>query len=172
MQTKDVIEIFANLATIAGLIGIVILFRQRNANKDIRNLELMHRCLDGFKEWSSKSAPKIDFFYLELLNEELFYFQREFIEQKVAIEWIEGILDYIQVYGAKGEILTQYTHQVNIESLTVWQERKGFFSRIHFFLYPGLDSSFIVPGYDDPSHRTKKRQLALQLYTHIKNYQY
>jgi len=171
-QFKNWVEIGAGIATIVGAAGIIFLFIQHYYNKDIRNLQLMHRCIDNFRQWSEKSMPVINFFYLELLNEELFYFQKDLIQKKVCIEWIEGMMDYIQFYANDGTILTQYNDQQNIETLAIWKDKQGFFSRIHFFLHPEIDKSYIIPGFNEGPHSSKKRKLAIELYKHIKKYKY
>jgi hypothetical protein len=165
-------EIGASIATMVGALGVLFLFGQHYYNKDVRNLQLMHRCIDNFRNWSEEYHQEINFFYLELFNEELFYFQQNLIVKKVALEWIEGILDYIQVYAEDGAILTNYNKQTNIEALSIWQNKEGFFARIHFFIYPPLDKSFGIPEFNEENHASKKRELAKALYRHIKNYKY
>lgn len=165
-------EIGANFATIIGAGGIIFLFIQHYHNKDIRNLQLMHRCIDNFRRWSQEKLPEINFFYLELINEELFYFQNNLIQKEVAIEWIEGMLDYICIYAEDGSVLTNYNNQQEIEALKVWNDRKGFFNRICFFIHTDLDKSFVVPDLEAGNHNFKKRELSIQLYKHIKKYKY
>lgn len=169
---EHLMQIGANIATIIGAIGVIFLFGQHYYNKDIRNLQLMHRCIDRFREWSLKEDPKIDLFYMELLNEELFYFQNDLIQRKIAIEWLEGILDYIQIFSKNGTILTAYNSQQDIETLIAAENKSRFFNRICFFVHPDLDNSYIVPGPEDKHHAAKKRALAIQLYTHIRKYGY
>jgi hypothetical protein len=164
-------QIAANIATVLGVLGIIFLFVQHYHNRDLRNLQLMHRCIDIFRDWF-KNNSKVDFSYLELLNEELFYFQKKLIQKKVAVEWIEGILDFIVIYGKNNVVLNTYNQQTDIEKLADWPRRKMFFARVSFFIRPKLEKNITIPDIEDRGHAKKKRELALALYKHIKNYQY
>ena len=165
-------EVGADIATMISALAIVFLIVEYNASKNTRNIQLMHRCIDIFREWFNKPNQKVDIPYLELLNEELFYFQKRLIQKNVAIEWIEGILDFIQVHGNSGVLLNGYYNQTNIESLAEWENRKVFFARIRYFIYPKLQRNIIIPGINEKSHAKKKRELAKALYKHIKTYPY
>lgn len=167
----NITQIFANIATVLGLCGIIFLFIQHNHNRDLRNLQLMHRCIDIFRNWF-QTNQKVDYAYLELLNEELFYFQKGLIPKQVAIEWIEGILDFIVINGNTHEPLNNYSSQVNISQMEDWPKRKMFFARVNYFVNPQLKNNIAVPGIEESNHAENKRELALALYKHIKNYQY
>jgi hypothetical protein len=136
-------QIAANIATVLGVLGVIFLFVQHFHNKDLRNLQLMHRCIDIFRDWF-KNNQKVDFSYLELLNEELFYFQKRLIQEKVAVEWIEGILDFIVIYGQNNAALNSYNNQTNIEKLADWPKQKMFFARVSYFIRPKLEKNITV----------------------------
>lgn len=165
-------EIGASIATMVGVLGVIFLIIEHFANRNLRNIQLMHRCIDNFRQWFNGYDQKINMAYLELLNEEFFYFQKRLIEKKVAIEWIEGILDFIQVYGKGGAVLNTYLNQVNIETLPEWTNREVFFARIKYFIYPKLPANIIIPAVTETNHAKKKRELAKALYKHIKTYKY
>lgn len=165
-------EIGASIATMLGVLGVFFLIIEHFANRNLRNIQLMHRCIDNFRQWFNQSNQKINISYLELLNEEFFYFQKKLIEKRVAIEWIQGILDFVQVYGKGGTILNNYLNQANIESLSEWINREVFFARIKYFIYPKLEKNIIIPEVSDPNHAKMKRELAIALYKHIKRYKY
>ena len=138
METPPWYEIGAHVATMLGFVGIIFLFVQHYYDRDVRNLQLMQRCLDGFKEWSIGNKATIDLPYLELLNEELFYIQRGLIDKEVAVEWIEGILDFVAVQGEDGTVLNQYNQQPELDKIALWQSKKYYFRRIHFFVHTKL----------------------------------
>ena len=165
-------EIGANMATMVGVLGLVFLIVEYQTNKNVRNVQLMHRCIDSFRQWSLKTMPKVDFFYLELLNEEFFYFQKGMIQRKVSIEWVEGILDFIQVKGKDGIVLNNYNNQTDLETVPEWQGKQMFFARIQYFIETGLSKEFVIPSLENPKHREKKRELAIELHNHIKRYKY
>ena len=164
-------QIAANIATVFGVVGVIFLFFQYYHSKDLRNLQLMHRCIDIFRNWFN-NGQKVDFSYLELLNEELFYFQKRLIQKNVAVEWVEGILDFIVIYGKDNVVLNSYGNQTNIEELPNWNTQKMFFARVSYFARPKLEKNIIIPGVEDKDHAKKKRELALALFKHIKNYKY
>lgn len=164
-------QVGANIATMLGTVAVVFAIFQYKANKDVRNIELMHRCIDTFRKWAEKNTA-VNFYYLDFLNEELFYFQNKLIQKEISIEWIEGILDYIQIYANDGTILTKYNEQVNVEALSEWLGKEKFFNRIYFFLYPPIDNSYLIPPQNTKEHSQKKRILAIKLYKHIQKYKY
>lgn len=172
MTTKECFEVGANIATMFGGVGIVFLFIQHFYNKDVRNLQLMQRCIDGFRHWTNSANQEINYQYLELMNEELFYIQRGLIDKEIALEWIEGMLDFIQVYGKNGFLLSNYNNQVNLEALSVWQSREGYFLRIQYFIYTDLPKEYSIPSFTEIDHSDKKRTLAHLLLKRIKKYRY
>lgn len=164
-------QFFANIATVFGLLGIIFLFVQHYHNKDLRNLQLMHRCIDIFRNWFQNNQV-VDYSYLELLNEELFYFQKGLIQKKVAIEWIEGILDFVVINGNNHEVLNGYSNQTAIDRMKDWSKRKMFYARVNYFVNPQLENNIVIPGIEEKNHAKKKRELAQELYKQIKKYPY
>jgi hypothetical protein len=171
-SVKNILEITDHAATTIGCVAIIFLFIQYIQSKDLRNLQLMHRCIDNYRKWSEHDNREYNYFYLELLNEELFYFQNKLIEKKVAIEWLDGIVDYIQIFAKDGTVLNCYNEQQDLEALVIWKNKMGFYERIRFFVHSSLDKTLIVPHFNDASHLEKKRGLAIELYKYIKNYKY
>lgn len=168
-------QVAANIAAMIGAISIVLLIFQYHHTIGLRNLGLMHRCMDSFRTWASQENPELSLQYLELLNEELFYFQKRFIEKKVALEWIEGILDYVQVFDRNGGVLNPYGTTKDVQGEPIWKNKKDFFNRVDYFIHTNLFSSFHVPppsGDSNSKHQKKKRQLAEKLYEHIRKYPY
>jgi hypothetical protein len=172
LDIKPWYEVGASIATMLSAGAIVVVIVEYFANRNVRNIQLMQRCIDNFRKWFSDSNRKVDFFYLELLNEELFYFQKGMIQKKVAIEWIEGMLDYIIIKSADGTPLNDYSDQVDIESLDKFNNNKNFFFRIYYFTNTTIANDHKLPLCDDNNHHSKKRQLAKELHNHIKDYKY
>ena len=174
------LSVAQQIVSILGIISIIFLVINFVVNKNVRNIQLMQRCIDIYKNWL-KEKPLNYSNYLEFLGEELFYFQKNLIEKKVAIEWIEGILDNIAIYGKetlRGEevsshkiILNSYADQKDLEELPEWK-RKDYFARIDFFIRPNLKENIFIPAFNDADHRSQKQKLAKSLYKHIRNYKY
>lgn len=163
----------ADIATMLSIVSIAFLFVTYYKTRDARNLQLMNRCIDNFRKWSVDGTSQINFFYLELLNEELFYFQNKMIDKKVAIEWIEGMIDCFQVYAKDGTtILNDYSDQQSVKSVLISLNKQGVFCRIEYFVKSGVDKSHKIPLFSDPLHEFKKRKLALELFKYIKKYKF
>lgn len=67
----------------------------------------MQRCIDRYHELVEPNDSGItrlkanhEWKFIELVNEELFYIQQNYVPKKVAIEWIEGIVVYFQANQA------------------------------------------------------------------------
>lgn len=172
LTNRPLDEVLANYATVIGSFAIAFVIMEHFINKNVRNIQLMQRCIDQFRSWFSSPNKKVDLPYLEILNEELFYFQNRLIQKKVAIEWIEGILDFITIFSITGKPLNNYKKQVDISTLDREGDNKSFFYRIYFFVTTNLTDDFLVPACneDENIHHFKKRQLAKELYKHIKRH--
>ena len=46
--------------------------------------------------------------YLELTNEELFYFQHDYLPLEIAKEWIDGMIDFLPITNSKSEIINEH----------------------------------------------------------------
>lgn len=167
-------EVLSNIATIIGSLAIIFIIIEHIANKNVRNIQLMQRCIDLFRDWYSKPDKKVDISYLELLNEELFYFQKGLIQKKVAVEWIEGMPDFIVIFSITGKPLNKYKNQIDISSLDRDGDNRSFFYRVYYFKDTQLTDDYVIPSCNEDLilHHFKKREVALQLYKHIRKYKY
>ena len=50
--------------------------------------------------------------YIDLTNEELFYFQHHYIPKEISKEWIDGMIDFIPITNKSGNILNK-DHVIN-----------------------------------------------------------
>jgi hypothetical protein len=102
---------WANVATIATAFGIWVAMVQLLINQKQLHLDTIKRCIDEFRNltsptninYSDADATR----YIDLVNEELFYFQHNYIPRVVAYEWIDGMLDYIPLFDKTGNILNK-----------------------------------------------------------------
>lgn len=80
-------------------------------NRKQLHLATIKRCIDEFRslinpnnpQYSDADAAK----YVDLVNEELFYFQHGYIPEVVAYEWIDGMMDYLPLFDNGGNILNK-----------------------------------------------------------------
>ncbi|CAN5116447.1 hypothetical protein BH09BAC3_BH09BAC3_38250 [soil metagenome] len=108
----------------------------------------MLSCIDRFQQLSPLLRGDNDDFsrltkYVDLTNEEFFYFQREYIPKEVIVEWLDSIVDFFPIY-VKGTELP-----INYDRLS--------FKQIHdeklLNGYPRLRKAFTVEGKTDPSDK-------------------
>ncbi|KGO79691.1 hypothetical protein Q763_12635 [Flavobacterium beibuense F44-8] len=62
----------------------------------------MEKCINDFRTFmnqDNKSADVIASEYIDLVNEEFFYFEKEYLPIDVCIEWIDGMIDYLPFYN-------------------------------------------------------------------------
>ena len=90
----------------------------------------------------------------------------------MAIEWIEGILDFVVINGNNHEVLNGYSNQTAIDRMKDWSKRKMFYARVNYFVNPQLENNIVIPGIEEKNHAKKKRELAQELYKQIKKYPY
>lgn len=99
----------AEIGTVATAFGIWIAIIQVFINRKQLHLATIKRCIDEFRlltspnnnNYSDADAAK----YVDLVNEELFYFQHHYIPKVIAYEWIDGMLDYLPLFDKNENIL-------------------------------------------------------------------
>jgi hypothetical protein len=93
---KDIAEFFSYIVTTISLIGLWVTFIL--SRKQI-HFSTMEKCINDFREimkYSSDSPDEIDAKqYIDLVNEELFYLENNYLPLEVAIEWIDGMIDFL-----------------------------------------------------------------------------
>ncbi len=60
---------------------------------------------DGFDLQSSSAARRLAKSYIDLCNEELFYYQMEYVPDQIMDEWIDGMLSYLPLYDRDGHLV-------------------------------------------------------------------
>jgi hypothetical protein len=96
---KDLVQ------TLAALIGSVSLFIAAVAyfvSRKALQFNVMISCIGRFQALlpsldSDEVAEQDVLRYMDLCNEELFYFEHEYLRREVALEWIEGMIKFLPV---------------------------------------------------------------------------
>lgn len=91
----------ANIATIVGAIGVVAAVFSLFFARDTFHQSIIADCAKRFQQLAAQlTSPTIDALtaYLELCNEELFYFEKRYLPQAVVDEWVEGMLGYLGLW--------------------------------------------------------------------------
>jgi hypothetical protein len=107
----DFIEVVSFVATVIGGIAILFAVRDYSTNRKQLNLSALESCITRFREnfihLGHESPEPLVVEYIDLVNEELFYFQNAFLPKVVAQEWIDGMIDAIPLYDPVGNVLNQ-----------------------------------------------------------------
>lgn len=108
-DVKDLIEVVSFVATVIGGIAILFAVRDYSINRKQLNLSVMESTIDRFRthfiHLGHNSPESLVIEYIDLVNEELFYFQNGFLPKVVAEEWIDGMIDMIPIYDPYGNVL-------------------------------------------------------------------
>ncbi|MEM7370086.1 MAG: hypothetical protein AAF587_15880 [Bacteroidota bacterium] len=106
---KDAVEIVSFFATIIAGIGILFALRDYSINRKQLNLSALESCItrfrDNFLHLNKDSKEEEVTAYIDLINEELFYFEQRFLPRAVAMEWIDGMIDHVPLYDPYGNLL-------------------------------------------------------------------
>ena len=74
--------------------------------------------------------------YLDLVNEELFYFQHKYLPNEISNEWIDGMIDFLPITNSKSEVLNE---NFCIKYLSEYREEM-------FKNYPRIKHAFELEG--------------------------
>lgn len=106
---KDLLEVVSFIATVIGGIAILFAVRDYSTNRKQLNLSVMESAIDRFRthfiHLSHQSPEPLVIEYIDLVNEELFYFQHDFLPKVVAREWIDGMIDLMPLYDPFGNVV-------------------------------------------------------------------
>lgn len=109
MSTADIIAIasaiISGFAFLGSILALWISSKQEKAMQKQFSFEIITSCTTRFQEIvdmidSSDQEEKKRGYrkYIDLCNEEIFYFQQKYILEEVMKEWLDGMLNYIPVY--------------------------------------------------------------------------
>lgn len=95
---KDWLEIVSYLVTSVSLIGLwyAYIFSKKQIH-----FTAMDKCIKEFRQISTPTFLGSDNRaeqYIELINEEFFYFEYDYLPMQVSVEWVDGMIDYLPFY--------------------------------------------------------------------------
>ncbi len=109
-MSDNVILVISTLAQVVSAGAIVFAARQIKINRNQLYSNTIIRCLDSFQEIDITQETideKQIRRYIDLIGEELFYIQKGFIPEEVALEWIDGMIEFIPLTHGNKEILNK-----------------------------------------------------------------
>lgn len=95
--------IVANIVTSLGILGFIGIYLAHRQSQNQFKFTVMLSCIDRFQQLSpllrgdNEDLPRLKK-YVDLTNEEFFYFQREYIPKEVIVEWMDSIVDFFPIY--------------------------------------------------------------------------
>ena len=106
---KDGLEVVSFMATLIGGIAILFAVRDYSINRKQLNLSALESCISRYREkflmMNNQSSEQLVTEYIDLVNEELFYFEHQFLPKQVAEEWLDGMIDHLPLYDYAGNML-------------------------------------------------------------------
>lgn len=145
---KDFLEVLSFIATIIGGIAILLAARDYSISRKQLHLSALQGCIsrfrDDFLDLSPDSSPEKVIDYLDLINEELFYFEHQYLPLEVAEEWIDGMIQMIPLFGPDGQPLAgdQYLPQIQANSMLDWYRFKRIKLTFTLPFSPSMDRVF------------------------------
>jgi hypothetical protein len=106
---KEWIELIAVMVGASSIFFVAVSYRQ--ANKKFR-FDVMVSCIERFQiifpdlvsgDKDKKNRALIQ--YIDLCNEELFYFKHKYVPDEVVLEWLDGMISILPLYNAEGELI-------------------------------------------------------------------
>jgi len=100
--------IVSNIATLIGVIVVIFAFYSFTIERKHLNLNTITRCIDLFRrEYLNLDPENIELVksYFDFVNEELFYFENNYLPKSIADEWIDGMIDFVPLFNKNGEVI-------------------------------------------------------------------
>jgi len=124
--------IVANIVTSLGILGFIGIYIAHRQSQNQFKFTVMLSCIDRFQQLSPLLRGDNDDItrlkkYVDLTNEEFFYFQRAYIPKEVIVEWMDSIVDFFPIYVNGSELPVNYDHltfkQIHDQNLLVGYPR-------------------------------------------------
>ncbi len=150
MQEEHWSTILANIVTSLGVLGFIGIYIAHRQSQNQFKFTVMLSCIDRFQQLSpmlSGNSGDLSRLkkYVDLTNEEFFYFQREYIPKEVIVEWMDSIVDSFPIYVKGSEV------PINYDQLP--------FKQIHdlnlLLGYPRIKKAFTLNGKPDLTDKIK-----------------
>jgi hypothetical protein len=130
---------------ISGLTTCAIVFAviQININKKQLFFSTIAKCVSDYRSLGEinklTNDPNTISKYVDLTNEELFYFQNKYIPKIIMMEWIDGMIDFMPITNSYGVIIN------NDACIAYLAEKRA----ILFKNYPRIRYAFEVKNHYD-----------------------
>jgi hypothetical protein len=107
MSLTELTSLIGTAISAGTLVGLIIALNQIRINRKQLSLSTISYCLEKFGKldfhWdTSESTVKA---YIDLVSEEVFFFQYKYLPTEIAYEWLDGMLDYIPLFDGERNLL-------------------------------------------------------------------
>ena len=155
---KDLLEVLSYIVTSGSLIALYVTYKQ--SNKQI-HFSAIEKCVNDFRtlEKFDNNLEKKFAHYIDLVNEELFYIENNYLPKEVAIEWIDGMIDYLPFKTKSGKFIDSFRYNEILNDNNLLQFLKDY-PRIAKFIniYDDVNFDLIRLEVDSTSNITKRKQ--------------
>jgi hypothetical protein len=104
-------ELLSLAVSITTSFAVFLAVRQIKINRQQLYLATITKCIEHFRSFDKLNIDTTDekvlWNYIDLVSEELFYFQYDYIPTDVSIEWIDGMIDYLPITDKSGSVLNR-----------------------------------------------------------------
>lgn len=107
---QTIVAVIGIIAIVIGVIGYFLSKNQFGFNVTVRCVEKFQKILPELETLDKKTPhhkERILRQYIDLCEEELFYFKKRYLPREIIEEWIEGMLNYLPLYDGHGNLLNE-----------------------------------------------------------------
>ena len=169
-QYKVEVEMITQLIT---ALGVLIAVTAYSISRKSLYLTTIEKCIEGFRNLANlnnkPSRAEIGK-YIDLVNEELFYFQHGYLPIEIADEWIDGMIDFLPIFDKNQNVLNPNNC---IQDLAEKHDR-------YFQNYLRVRTAFIIKGNYDfklsyssdtksaSKRKSQRRKLIIEILKNLK----
>lgn len=171
----SLLETISQVATIAGAAGVLLAYLTLLQSRNSFHQTIIVSCTKRFQKLSPKLqgndiSDKTVQQYLELCNEELFYFEQKYLPQGIIDEWVEGMVSLIGVWHGGQCLLPASPH-----ATLFYQQAKEYPRLRHTFTLSGHAQHQVAQAaHHQPAEQQADRQRAqavLEVLANLRQYQ-
>lgn len=107
---KDVVEVLAYLVQLVAALALITAILTYLAHRNQLRFDVITNCVERFQKIvpnmesaDAQEAKRAKRQYVDLCNEQLFYFGEKYLPDEVVEEWLDGMIDYLPQLDGEGK---------------------------------------------------------------------